>query len=102
VFHVLINFGLFLAKKYVYFIYMRIWKAKNGWNDRDGKSGNGTDDYGFSALPGSLRHFNGKIGYNAFWWTANIGYRRGVSVSDYFYEGDCHPALGLSVRCIQD
>jgi uncharacterized protein (TIGR02145 family) len=44
-------------------------KSASGWN----KNGNGTDDYGFSALPGGYGHstggfFNaGKCGY---WWTA--------------------------------
>jgi len=27
-------------------------KSKTGWNDFEGKSGNGTDDFGFAALPG--------------------------------------------------
>jgi len=46
-------------------------KAKSGWDDYEGKSGNGTNDYGFSALPGgagySLGDFTQKklLGY---WW----------------------------------
>jgi uncharacterized protein (TIGR02145 family) len=39
-------------------------KAKSGWNDKDryfadeSKSGNGTDDYGFSALPGGIYFYD--------------------------------------------
>jgi len=56
-------------------------KAKSGWNDNDGKSGNGTDDYGFSALPGGYGDYVNKfsnIGCSGGWWTAtedkNIDY----------------------------
>jgi len=39
-------------------------KSKTGWNDReDGSSGNGTDEFGFSALPGDL-------GTHGRWWSA--------------------------------
>jgi len=47
-------------------------KAIEGWN---GENGNGTDEYGFSALPGgsgggSGSRFNG-IGDSGYWWTAS-------------------------------
>jgi len=51
-------------------------KAKDGWNwnGRDKISGNGTDDYGFSALPGGVFDFlNGDfkdIGYGGLFWSA--------------------------------
>jgi len=45
-------------------------KATSGWNNRtDGTSGNGTDDYGFSALPGGYGggdNFN-SVGYGGVW-----------------------------------
>jgi len=48
-------------------------KSKIGWKNRDnGYSGNGTDDYGFSALPGSsigTAYSNDNFG---MWWTASI------------------------------
>lgn len=44
-------------------------KAKSGW----GFGGNGTDDYGFNALPGGLRASGGSFGGNGFfvyWWSS--------------------------------
>jgi uncharacterized protein (TIGR02145 family) len=34
-------------------------KSSSGWNDYNGVSGNGTDDYGFSALPAGYRRDSG-------------------------------------------
>jgi uncharacterized protein (TIGR02145 family) len=70
-------------------------KAKSGWNGYNGESGNGTDDCGFSALPGGSELYKAGLGdSNAFgiaeywggWWTAteydvNTFYRPG------YYEG---------------
>jgi len=45
-------------------------KAKSGWN----KNGNGTDDFGFAALPGG--HHDGtftNVGNFGYWWTASEG-----------------------------
>ncbi len=84
-------------------------KAKNGWKD-----GDGTDDYGFSALPGGLRNFNGgfdKVGVYGVWWQneqtsdflyytsmdyndGNMGFGRGF-VSDIKNDG-------YSVRCVKN
>ena len=47
-------------------------KSKTGWNDFEGKSGNGTDDFGFAALPGGCRKFEGDFinaGFHANWWS---------------------------------
>jgi uncharacterized protein (TIGR02145 family) len=41
-------------------------KAKRGWGD----SGNGTDNYGFSALPSSPGYGSGDVGYYGRWWSA--------------------------------
>jgi uncharacterized protein (TIGR02145 family) len=86
-------------------------KAKKGWNMYEDKSGNGTDDYGFSALPsGDHNTANGRfnrIGDNGTWWTATQvrngeGYGRGM-----YYNGDgvyeIHgKAQAFSVRCVAD
>jgi len=43
-------------------------KAKNGWNE----NGNGTDDYGFAALPGGLGNADGRfssLGNYGNWWS---------------------------------
>ena len=53
-------------------------KSTSGWNSNNGVSGNGSDDYGFSALPGGgcfiwvnyySRYFY-HIGNRGFWWSA--------------------------------
>ncbi|MCL2261228.1 MAG: hypothetical protein FWC15_07745 [Fibromonadales bacterium] len=48
-------------------------KAKSSWKDNEGKSGNGTDDYGFSALPGGRGHWDDSfddVGGLGSWWSA--------------------------------
>jgi len=45
-------------------------KAREGWNSYSGVPA-GTDDFGFSALPGGLGYSNGSfgnVGYGGFWW----------------------------------
>jgi uncharacterized protein (TIGR02145 family) len=82
-------------------------KSKSGWN----RNGNGTDDYGFSALPGGCRSSDcgfDYAGYHGYWWTATEGdgsyaYRRYVyyclgSVDEYGYS----KSGGFSVRCVKD
>jgi len=84
-------------------------KAASGWNNHGSSSGNGTDDYGFSALPSgfySSNFFN--VGLNDLWWSAtefsaSIAYRRIVGydvayVDSYYYE----KSNLYSVRCVQD
>ena len=45
-------------------------KSTSGWNDDDGKSGNGTDSFGFSALPAGIGNAGiyGGEGYTTFFW----------------------------------
>ncbi len=82
-------------------------KATSGWDS----DGNGTDDYGFSALPGGYRVYDGgfnHIGYNGYWWSSTEGSsadawsrRLYYSFSDVsrtnYVKGD-----GFSVRCLRD
>ena len=52
----------------------RYLKATSGWNSYDGVSGNGTDQYGFSALPGGFGYSDGSfynVGYRGYWWSAS-------------------------------
>jgi uncharacterized protein (TIGR02145 family) len=97
-------------------------KAKNGWQTSDweylGKGGNGTDKYGFSALPGGYRNSDGSFdstGYLGVWWTADdfyymdddyyvgkaIGYQMNNQY-DYAWQYDGLKSNGLSVRCVMD
>jgi uncharacterized protein (TIGR02145 family) len=82
-------------------------KSKSGWNN----NGNGTDDFGFSALPGGARYRDGKfynVGGNGRWWTATARnsddayYRRMGDDDDYVGEDNDNKSYGLSVRCIKD
>jgi uncharacterized protein (TIGR02145 family) len=92
-------------------------KSTSGWNDYDGVSGNGTDTYGFSALPGGYRYSGGYF-YNAgdysYWWTATEdgsedAYSRGMGYDDDNGAGDrvsdehaSDKGSAFSVRCIKD
>jgi len=87
-------------------------KAKSGWNNRkDGSGGNGTDDFGFSALPGGSRGFDGDF-YDAGgfgnWWTATEdyyvnAYNRGMGYDyDNVVEDNLEKSYGFSVRCVAD
>jgi len=84
-------------------------KATSGWNDYP--SGNGTDEFGFSALPGGYGYSAGSfdnVGLNGFWWSATEGsasnaYYRIMGYYDYVYSSNYYRKSSLqSVRCIQD
>jgi uncharacterized protein (TIGR02145 family) len=88
-----------------------VLKAKTDWACYKGKSGNGTDAYGFSALPGgeydNIRGFK-SVGYVGTWWMT------GSDIPDYLYcsyitYGNnvvmdilCKESDGNSVRCVKD
>jgi uncharacterized protein (TIGR02145 family) len=81
-------------------------KAKSGWRF----AGNGTDDFGFSALPGGerLTSFNNTKGSSGFWWSstedgsANAWYRCMIYSFDEISR-DTHPKkMGFSVRCLKN
>jgi len=94
-------------------------KATSGWNNNS----NGTDDYGFSALPGGYRYYGFSalpggyrydggyfltIGYTSYWWTATeLGsnearrrhlYYNGTDIYRYY----SYKKAGFSVRCVRD
>jgi uncharacterized protein (TIGR02145 family)/uncharacterized repeat protein (TIGR02543 family) len=88
-------------------------KAKKGWNNRsNGDSGNGTDEYGFSALPGGRRGADGsfgRVGDFGDWWTATEGndvldaYFRSMQYDvDGVFETFLQKGRGFSVRCRAD
>ena len=81
-------------------------KAESGW-----RYGNGTDNLGFSALPGG--YYNGYEGYKyvndgGYWWSAS---EASPSEAIIFDMGSTSPGIynyawvktaGLSVRCVKD
>ena len=82
-------------------------KARNGWN----KKRNGTDEFGFSALPGGYRYSDGDFlnaGNSGDWWTATeysggSAYYRGMGYDDgNVGEINFDKSNGFSVRCVQD
>jgi uncharacterized protein (TIGR02145 family) len=88
----------------------RYLKAASGWNE----GGNGTDSYGFAALPGGAGDSGGNfgnVGYYGYWWSASeysslSAYYRGMF---YGYEDVYHnvsydenESFLCSVRCLQD
>jgi len=82
-------------------------KARSGWNS----NGNGTDEYGFSALPGGYRGSVGsvfKAGNFGLWWTAteadaDDAYNRYIYYNYYNADEDYNgKSSGLSVRCVED
>jgi uncharacterized protein (TIGR02145 family) len=86
-------------------------KAASGWrNYNDGDNGNGTDDYGFTALSGgnfSESSFNG-VGTLNHWWSAterdaSTAYYQDLhnSYSDVRKANESKSSL-YSVRCVQD
>jgi len=83
-------------------------KAASGWNS---SSGNGADDYGFSALPGGYGYFDGvfyNVGYYGYWWSSTeyAAYNAWYRYMTYIYSGvdrDVGSKSSLySVRCLRD
>jgi uncharacterized protein (TIGR02145 family) len=87
-------------------------KAMSGWNDYYGESGNGTDEHGFSALPGGFGFSDGdfsNVRYTGIWWSATESgshgdaYRRHMNNDNSSVDSDNSSGSNLfSVRCVQD
>lgn len=86
-------------------------KSRSGWNDYEGKNGNGTDAYGFSALPAGDRYSNGfctNEGRNAIFWSAsemdhsNAYYMYLYNDHDYGALDSYFKSKGYSVRCVKN
>ncbi|MBA7547788.1 hypothetical protein ES705_40224 [subsurface metagenome] len=84
-------------------------KATSGWNS----SGNGTDDYGFSALPGGYRNdYNGAFDHvsnSGYWWSATMHSGTLVwtrlmhyNTADVSRYDTSNSSDGFSVRCVRD
>jgi uncharacterized protein (TIGR02145 family) len=83
-------------------------KATGGWYN----NGNGTDDYGFSALPGGFGDPGddfGLVGWDGYWWSASEAFNSRAYLRYMDYNGedveddnyDIKSRL-FSVRCIKD
>jgi uncharacterized protein (TIGR02145 family) len=99
-------------------------KAKNGWGywvkkEYGYQNGNGTDDYGFSALPGGRYSDNGYFydaGHDGDWWTSTERYKTTldpalayyIRMRNYENYARCCPqpyidkCTAISVRCVMD
>jgi len=80
-------------------------KAKSGWTSYEGKSGNGTDIYGFSALPGGLGGTDGSfdnVGKFGYWWSSGAYSRRMDCHRETAIYGEYGKSSLQSVRCLQD
>ncbi|MFC2138470.1 FISUMP domain-containing protein [Bacteroidota bacterium] len=82
-------------------------KTTSGWNN----NGNGTDDYGFSGLPGGIRLDDGSfqyIGYDGFWYNASeddadYAWDRYLDLNySNLYRNRSKKVDGRSVRCIKN
>ena len=85
----------------------KVLKSQTGWYS----NGNGTDAFGFSALPAGDRYYSGGFdydGYHAYFWSAtedNSGYAYSMFLyyySELAYLGDGSKNYGFSVRCLKD
>jgi uncharacterized protein (TIGR02145 family)/uncharacterized repeat protein (TIGR02543 family) len=78
-------------------------KSTSGWNN----DGNGTDEYGFSALPGG-QYLTGvsrpysEVGTNGSWWTTSTNQTRSMSNTSTSVSGGSSTNSWYSVRCVQD
>ena len=82
-------------------------KSTSGWND----TGNGTDDYGFTALPGGYRNASeySSLGTSGQFWTSTLGMQNGYLVIEIdFWSGsnaqrvNSYKWYANSVRCVMD
>ena len=82
-------------------------KSSYGWSD----GGNGTNQSGFSGLPGGWCNYSGEfdnIYVRGYWWSSsdddiNYAWSRDLSYYDDYVSRDFSEKLrGLSVRCIRD
>ena len=73
--------------------------------------GNGTDEYGFTALPGGSLYSIGNFGYlgaNGVFWSSTEGCTSHAWIRDLIYcydevsRSDAHQLYGFSVRCLKD
>ena len=81
-------------------------KSTSGWS-----SGNGTDDFGFAALPGGRRNngdFNSFTGIGSIgrWWSSSPdgsdAWSRNMNQNPGISRGSTDPGKGFSIRCLRN
>jgi uncharacterized protein (TIGR02145 family) len=90
-------------------------KSTNFWADyeKDGitKTGNGTNESGFSCLPGGYRGTYGEfndVGFRGRWWSSSEGGPYGAWYRELYYNSgtadreNCAKYFGHYVRCLKD
>jgi uncharacterized protein (TIGR02145 family) len=93
-------------------------KATSDWKDDEGRTGNGDDTFGFSALPGGFGSPGGSItfayvGELSYWWSStensSIDWLKNNAYNQYimyqnvaFFSGEIGKNLLYSVRCMKD
>ena len=82
-------------------------KSTEGWNNN--RNGNGTDNFGFSALPAGYRYYAGfdRVGDRAYFWRSTEYDSDDADIMDLDYSSDrvyvyYDKNLGFSVRCLKD
>ncbi len=83
-------------------------KYSAGWPD--GGLLFGSDDFGFNALPGGCRIFDGRsniFGNTAFWWSSpesdsQIWYRHIDKMGTTIFRHHTYVQYGMSIRCVKD
>ena len=85
----------------------KVLKSQSGWYN----NGNGTDAFGFSALPAGGRYyggyFHGEGDDASFWCSTEDGSSSVCNVDLYYFSEDAYPFYelkyyGSSVRCLKD
>ena len=86
-------------------------KSTRGWNEYEGESGNGTDSFGFSALPAGYWLSGGGYldegGNEAFWGSSEDDSGNAILMGLFYSNGGAYLDYdgkdgGFSVRCLKD
>lgn len=87
-------------------------KSRQGWEEYEGKRGNGTDSLGFGALPagryyGYYDYFDNEGYYAYFWSSTELSSRSAYCLNlyykyEYAFVSYDYKDYGLSVRCVQN